>query len=284
MGLNVRGRNVADIDIQGVTLHPIVGSYELIFLLRLDIFPDENGSRATIIGAQVSVAGRDGEPETKLGFARPEEPFEIITRNHKSGGTPSLHLYLQPTQLASLEELRDSGDLTFRLLLTGTGWDEKQSHRVDDEIRYPVSQSDWIKKLRDAGARNTLLLEVPLPLEGDSEEWEDVATDLRRAEEQYRNGDYVSCIGSCRKVMEELGNRSYPEERWPVKALKRFGADDRDDMTKSEREVALWAAIRHYTHPAHHSVSEGGEAEYARTEAQFILILTAGTVDRVRAS
>lgn len=44
------------------------------------------------------------------------------------------------------------------------------------------------------------------------------------------------------------------------------------------REASLWAVLRHYTHQAHHGVSEGGAARYSRAEAQFVLTLTAAAV------
>lgn len=283
MALNVGGRIVADVEIQGVTLRSLVGCYELIFTLKLVIHPDNSDIRASLMGAQVSVARNHSQPESPLGFASPQEPFEMTTRPHITGSTPSLHLQLQPHQIAALESLRDSGDLAFRLLMKGTGWDEKQTHQVGDEISVSVSQSDWVKKLRDAGARNVILLEVPLPLENASEEWQGVVEGLQRAEEQYFNGDYVSCVGSCRLVMEELGNQSGLGQGWNGEALTRL-ASDRKKMTKCEREVALWAAAKHYADQAHHSGSKGGESEYFRSEAQFTLTLAAAAVARVRVS
>ncbi|MYF29884.1 MAG: hypothetical protein F4169_13705 [Gammaproteobacteria bacterium] len=287
MGIDVGLRNVAEVRIQGVTLRSTVGGYEIVFGLMVNILADEissQASQASIIGAQVSVAGREGVPETKLGFARPEGPFDIVTRSHRAKSTPSLHLYLQPAQIAALEALRDRGDLTFRLLLTGTGWEKKQTHRVDDEISHPVSQSDWIKKLREAGARDVMLLEVPLTLRNVSEEWESVAAGLRLAEEQFLNGNYLGCVDTCRTAMQELGSVFFQDKDWADKALAPLAShSDRAKMLKLEREKALFANVRHYTSLAHHGPSEGGELSYARTEAQFLLTLTAAAVARARA-
>ncbi|MEQ9069019.1 MAG: hypothetical protein RLO18_19965, partial [Gimesia chilikensis] len=265
-----------------VTLRPIVGGYELVFGLYVTIHPDETDvRRASIDGARIMLKPSNGGQHS-LGFARPEGPFEIIGRQHQSSMTPSLHLYVQPGQVAAIETLRGTGDLNFELLISGSGTDENGEHQVQGEWRINVARSEWIKKLRDAGARNILILEVPLPLQSLSDEWRDIALGLQRAEEQYRNGDYYSCIGSCRTVIQELGHQRFMVEEWTGEPFDRL-ANDRKGMSKSEREAAIWAVLRHYTHQAHHGPSEGGVPDYSRAEAQFILSLTAASVAHAQA-
>ena len=277
MGLAVGGRQIADTRIQGVSLRPLVGGYELVFGLHVTTYAEEAVlRRASITGARVTVKPSEGEPQA-LGFARPETAFEINCKPFSSLATPNLHLHLQLAQLAALEALRGTGDLVFELLASGIGTDENGDQHVQGDWRITVARSDWIKKLHDAGARNVMLLEIPLPLRSIADEWQEIAAGLRRAEAQYHNGDYHSCIGSCRTVMQELGLYRYKEGGWASGFLERL-ASDRKEMTKSEREGALFAVLRHYTHQAHHGPSEGGVPVYARAEAQFVLSLTAAAV------
>ena len=224
----------------------------------------------------------EGEPQA-LGFARPEAAFEINCKPFKSTATPNLHLHLQPAQLAALEALRGTGDLVFELLALGIGTDENGDQHVQGDWRISVARSDWIKKLRDAGARNVMLLEIPLPLESIADEWHEITAGLQRAEAQYRNGDYHSCIGSCRTVMQELGLQRYGDGKWASEFLEQL-ASDRKGMSKSQREGALFAVLRHYTHQAHHGPSEGGVPAYTRAEAQFVLSLTAAAVAHAQAA
>ena len=49
-------------------------------------------------------------------------------------------------------------------------------------------------------------------------------------------------------------------------------------MTKAERQEAVYAALRHYTHPAHHASDDGAEYSYSRAEAEFTLSATVGAV------
>jgi len=258
-------------------LRPLVGAYELIFSLYVTIHADENALRkAMITGARVTLKGGLGRQES-LGFARPEAPFDIVSKTCGTAMTPSLHLTIQPGQVAAIETLRDTGDLTFELLAIGTGVDKNGEHQIQDKWRIVEPRSEWIKKLHEAGARNVLLLEVPLPIGDVLEGWEDIASGLKRAEDQYRNGDYHSCIGSCRTVIQELGYFRYKIEEWAGEPLRRLSSD-RKGMTKGEREAALWAVLRHYTHQAHHGPSEGGVPDYSRADAHFVLSLTAAAV------
>ena len=283
MGLTVGSWNIADAAVQGVTLRPLVGCYELVFGLKLAIRAHTDGvRRASIAGARITVTTSEGEARA-LGFARPEQPFEIACRSFSSTATPSLHLRLQPGQLAALETLRGTGDLSFELLASGNGADENGEQFVQGDWRVRVSRSDWIEQLRSAGARNVMLLEVPLPLGGDSDHWQEFETALGRAEELYRNGDYHGCIGACRTAAEELGLRRCGNGRWADRALDRLASADRKKMSKDEREAALYAVLRHYTHQAHHGPGEGGVPAYTRAEAQFVLSVTAAAAAHARA-
>ena len=133
------------------------------------------------------------------------------------------------------------------------------------------------------GARDIMLLEVSLPLASASEDWSEVRTTLIRAEGQFRNGDYTGCIASCRTVIEELGHRVYGERDWAPGALDKLAAG-RKAMAKDERESALWATVRHYAHMAHHIPGEGGETDFSRPDAQWILRMTVATVAHCEAA
>ena len=205
VGLTVGSWQIADPRVQGVTLRPMVGGFELVFGLRVPIRAVENVvRRVSVAGARVTVRSDDGDLHN-LGFARPETPFYISSTSGGSTESHDLYLYLQPGQLAALDALRGTDDLSFEFAACGTGSNKNGPAYVVGDWRHRVSRSDWIGQLRAAGARDVLLLEVPLPLSDAAGRWRLVAASLQRAEEQYRNGDYHSCVGSCRTAIEELG-------------------------------------------------------------------------------
>ena len=49
-------------------------------------------------------------------------------------------------------------------------------------------------------------------------------------------------------------------------------------MTKPQREEAVYAALRHYAHLAHHAVGDSGETSYTRAEAEIVLSTTVAAV------
>ena len=188
-----------------------------------------------------------------MGFARSDEAFEVVCRDFVSTRTPTLRVCLQPNQVAALETLRDAGDLTFDLLFAGTATDHHGNQHVNGDCPIRVPRSEWLETLRGAGVRNVMLLEVPLPFEGVSEDWREVASNLQRAEEEYGNGNYRGCIASCRIAIDELGKLR--DIKWRS-ALSRLAEDQARGMSKSQREEGLYAVscgttrIRHTTRRA----------------------------------
>ncbi len=279
MGLAVGSWQIADPEVQSWSLRPTVGGYELVFGLRVPIRTAENvDRRAFVAGTRVTVRPNEGEAQ-KLGFARPERPIEVASTSKRSPESHDLYLSLQPGQLAALETLRGKGDLSFEFEASGTGLDEHGEQYVLGNWRHRVPRSDWIAQLRAAGARNVLLLEVPIPLRDTVDGWRNMATSLQRAENSYRDGDYHGCIGSCRTVLEELWRYRYGDGQWASRALVPLASRaTRDDMDQAAREAAVYAVLRHYTHQAHHGPSEGGIHAYTRAEAQFVLGLAAAAM------
>ena len=280
MAINVGTRQLAEAQIQSVGLVSLIGAYELVFAIRLNVAADpEAQCSANIVGARVTASSNDAQSGL-LGFARPEQPFDVVCRPDAHPASHTLHLHLHPGQLAALEALRGAGDVLFDLLIQGSGRDAGAEVRpFQDQWRYRVPRSDWIDKLREAGARDILLLEVPLALIDADAGLASLREPLQEAESHLRNGDYNASIGSCRIVMEEVGGHVHGPEGWHAKALDRFRSD-RKTMTKPEREDGIWAALTHYAHLAHHGPAEGGSQNSTRSEAQFLLSLVGACVAR----
>lgn len=277
MSITVNSRIVAEARIQGVMLRPVVGAYELLFGIDIAVNPQaEHPRRVSIIGARVNLRTDHGGVQ-QMGFARPESSFVITQYTHANRITHGLVLPLQSGQLAAIERARDAGDLTFELLAAGVGWEQNVEQAVQDDWRVQIPRSDWLQKLRSAGARDILLLEVPLPLVDRPKEWGAITKDMQRAEKHFRDGEYHACVSSCRIVLDELGNMKFGAGDWAKPLLERL-CKDRTGMTGGEREAAVWASVRHYAHLAHHGPSDGGVPHYSRAEAQLVLTLVASLV------
>lgn len=285
MVLTVDSWIFADARIQGVTLHPVIGAYELRFGLFIVVSADAGSEhcRAVIDGARVGI-GSGGGHQVDLGFARSDRRLEIETGPHQQRTAATLSLALQPGQLAAIERLRGTDDLHFKLEVTGTGSGRTGAGPVHDVLQCRVPRSEWIEKLGAAKALDILLLEVPLAFPEGSDGWTNISEQLRRAESRFRDGDYHACVSACRVVVEELGHQVFGRNDWDGPALGRLSAKDRREMSRSEREAAMLGSVRHYTNQAHHGPSEGGEVNYSRADAQHILTLVASFFAHARSN
>ncbi len=281
MSLCVNSVIVAEVATQNVTLQPILGAYELGFGLAVSIHQArERAYEVSLRNARVTVTGANNEPQV-LGWAWPERTFSVRQKDSSSRNTPQFLLTLQPAQLKGIEELRGISDLKFELHANGIGYDQNGEAPVEDTWQFVVPRSKWIEQLGRANARDILLLEVPLPFPDAADETAKIGHIFKNAEEQFRGGNYTGAVAEIRKFVEALGKWRFEQEHWAGKSLSQLATkNEREAMSKHERETALWATIRHYTHPAHHVDSDGSTSEFSRSEAKLILTLVAALFAR----
>lgn len=271
MHLTVNSALVAKVDAASVVLKPLLGGYELGFLLTITPTPVMNERRWVALECgRVAVRGNAGDLRP-LGVARPDARLLIAQTANGHGVRAVLTMPLQAVQLAKLEDIRDGGGLAFEVALAGDGGVtgiEGASSPVGETLRLQTAQSDWIAQLHAAGFVDIILLEAALP-HGSAG-----SLSLQRAQRHFLNGEYSACVAECRQLVEELGLTRSGDNAWASHARKAL-QEDRKGMTKQAREDVLLAAIQHYAHQAHHPVSDGGVAHYSREEAKFILHLSA---------
>lgn len=279
MDVTVNGWTVLRAAHPQLHLQRIAGAHELVLRFEAQIIPAERTPRnLAIYGAKISMQGNGGSLD--LGYARLDAPFHAKQGLREMGATLTFALPLHPPQLSAIEELRAESDLSLYLAPCGIGGDGSVTNPLYEKWGIPVPRSRWLEMLRDARALDVLLLEIPMPV-GEVPAWaKAVRDDLTRAQRHFHMGEYVDCVGSCRRVLDELGKRSHGD-RWSGPLLGSLAnRDTRDAMTKQEREQAIQATIRHFTHLAHHSESDGG-VFYDRAEAKLALSLTAAITARM---
>lgn len=201
-------------------------------------------------------------------------PLHLEPGKYSFSTQSAFSLQLTPHQLTAIEELREASDVDFELTANGRGWTAEYQQSVSDTWGFNVPRSKWIAKLNEAGYSETLMLEISMPTGAISEAWKAATLALKRAHEKFNNGDYLGCISDCRLVVEEIGARESGNSNWANAALQIL-AGSKKAMNREGRLLAVLAAIRNYAHMAHHSEREGGETEFTRSEAKFILALTA---------
>lgn len=280
MALTVGLYQIANTSFDYVAISPVIGGYDLIFGFKIEPLRslDRSSRKADLHGAHCMVKASSGK-EKKLGYARFDVPVSILADTHTVSAIQSaeLRLSLSPQQLAALDEHREGGNLSFDLTPAGHGQGQAGQHLIQDNWRRDVTASEWIQKLRESGAADTLLLEVPLTWSPKSKKAASAGQHLKKAQGHFYHGDYSSCVATCRLVVEELYGKA-PASR-PTNADGQ--TKGRREYNKSEREIELVEAARNYANPAHHAENEGGEVAYTRSEARFLLTICAAIAARV---
>jgi len=66
-----------------------------------------------------------------------------------------------------------------------------------------------------------------------------------------------------------------------VAEAKKLRVEDKDKLTKEQRELLLFSALKDYTELAHHPTADNKYQEFTRTEALMILGTTYGVLASV---
>lgn len=265
----------AHAEIKPVGLHSVLGGFELIFGLQLKTVTPDPKYWAKLHSAAVQVAGIEGR-FARLGQARPSAPVQIQTTPNSLTSTCELRLSLTANQVAEIEELRASGDLQIKLVISGEGGPTGHPERAESvytELLVRVPQSSWIHELASAKAMDTLLLEVPMPFVNAASSQRGMVAALRTAQRLFTEGNYSESVARCRTALEAMAILAGRGERWAGPVLDSL-KEKRSEMTKDQRELVLEAALLHFTHLGAHP----NEVEICRRDAKLALSLTASVL------
>jgi len=261
---------IANVDVQAVQLHPILGGYEIWLPVSFDTdAPRENAKPrwARIFSARVSLA-KQGHNPREVGTAFLDQPVVIDQAQRSFPQLVLFKLPLQPYQLSILEEYRNGGDFQVELILSMTGGEAGRAYGTPEQqtIKKTVPQSDWVAQLNGAKALNIVIVEIPIPMVDPSHEQSAIFRHIAHARKHLVEGNFKECVAECRQLAEEIGGQD-------LGAVKGMLCTDKESMGKQERVRAILWALQHFTHLAAHSASRGGIADYTRSDASLILSL-----------
>lgn len=277
MSLTVSGQTMADVQIINISLRPIVGAYELLFMLSGISIVMPNRAQANqywmaVHSAEVTVTPTNGNKLT-LGTARPNQPLRIQLGEHQMRIQAELKLMLYPHQLSSIEEQRNNGDLHFEMAVNGEGGFGSNRYTTHDAFSKPLPRSDWIAYLRSARVLDIMLIEVPMPITDVPSNVLKMAEHLKLAQKLFVEGNYSQSVAECRHVIELVRGGSLDQPPWTDLLKMLTTKEQREVMTKEQRESVIYAAVRHYTHNAHHPGAVSGTDQFSRSEAKLALTL-----------
>lgn len=280
MSLTIRQTIIANINVSNIFFRPMIGGVEMYVYLEGEFFEQRDVPFAAMIAGADLKVGPSRDAKKTLGVARPVKPFHYDSKDFRQSIHNEFLLPLDRVQVEELEQLRDGQDLMIEVCLRGLGVLNGGRETLEERLNHRVGASDWVDRLRQSGAYESLVVEAPLPIGNNSDEWTRISDAIRSAESHFRGGQYRACIGDCRTALEcanDIGSERISSLGWSTLTDR----GKREEMNKQQREEFLKKAVFHYTHLAHHGgVGEDWET-FSRAEARMILAMTASLISRL---
>ena len=175
----------------------------------------------------------------------------------------AFEMVLSREQINALEAYRQEKDLKLNLglrALVASGDELLPSFDCTDII---VPREQWLNALKNAGYRNTLLFEVPLPATSDG-----LASLISKAQEFIETGHYKDAVMQCRHIVEQVESLR-EDKQASVSANKIAHSGERREMSPVDRLLSLREQLKNICQLGAH-----GTEEFTRSQAKAVLGMT----------
>lgn len=279
MGLTYKSRTIADAKVLDIFGVQGVGCYQLNFSLEFNLPNWEPADGKAVLGnlrADISV-GANRENLKRIGYALPETPLPLETKEITQRQCIQFLLNLSEQQLFALEALRNGGGLYFRVTVSGEARGERDSQWAREDFLYEATISDWARVLQQLDYADILVIGVELPKAELGHKLRPVTKLIRDAHGDLLGGRYDSVVARCRQALEGV-RKVLGQQDKSAGALEKFCKAARKTMTKHERELLVREAAYHYAHLAHHVDLTGAQQSYSRGDAMFLLAVASAAI------
>lgn len=236
------------------------GGYAFTFVLR----GGRQACEVTISIFDISMSLSLSNPIRPLMVSVPSSN-QVIQCHNFPGNDEQIHFeaILTKEQVNALEEHRQEGDLILNLglrALTSSGDSLLSSFDVEDVV---IPREHWLNALRNAGYRQTLLFEVPLPFAS-----ENLTDNLSRAQEFIETGHYKDAVMQCRHIVEQI-ELMRGDKKKSGAANTKAHSNERRDMSSIERLLSLREQLKNICQLGAH-----GSEDFTRSQARVVLGIT----------
>jgi hypothetical protein len=281
MPINYESLQIGEVRAGQVTAVPGLGASLLRFTIIWSMHPKRDHIYS-VFGTylRISLAAEGRKDSLYLGHAMPEVAWTDETRPGIPVDRPLMyHLTLHADQLLALEQLRQGRGVQFVPDLRGNSHGPHGIRQIDSSLNVIVTQSDWVRIVREANANDILLVGVEIPIHAESSAIATALGYVRRAHEFLLRGEDNSAVAECRRALESVW-KSRGLEELARNARKAFSAnmDTRQAMSKRDRQLALGEALINLAHPAHHAREPGNAEDFSRADAALAVASTAALI------
>lgn len=236
-----------------------LGGYAFIFTLKGNRSPIEPSVTILNLSFSLSTANQ----EKLIASLIPSSTQLIQCGQYPNTEQLSFEVLFTKEQINSLEEYRQEKDLrlSFGLrAITSSNGQVWPSFEISDVT---IQRESWLVALRDAGFRQTILFEVPLP-EMDKE----LDSLVSKAQEFIEIGHYKDAVMQCRHIIEAI-EIFRGDKKLSGAANEKAHGIGRKDMTSIERMLSLREQIKNVCQLGAH-----GSESFTRSQAKAVLGMT----------
>lgn len=197
------------------------------------------------------------------------------------------------TEILEYIENQRNGNIAFEVAIKGAGiikseyrvgdknvflLNEIHTFRNDIDVRFIISQSEWIVKiLAQLKYKAFKLIEVPLSHKFLKEAYSEIVNEFDKAEIYFKQNDYNKCIAHCRNTMDALKRnlkkiKDNTESESNFEWLKKISTSTFawiDSLNKGTSELAS---------KTHHS---GNKTNFTKYEAESIYLVVLGLMNYI---
>lgn len=294
MGLRYEMYEIATIRRQSFSGEKGLGRYvRLVFGVEIGLIatPKENNVGAPILDAEpVALHSVNASVTVKtpqhsgihVGRAYTKAPVHAVTCAYNRQNHLALFVDLAPEQVEALEEIRGGqGGLEFTLAINAVTERRGNRTEADDALTFAVNQSDWLKVLEQIGYGRFFLFEIPFPAAASEDT--DYGTQLRKAHEHARLGQYDEAVSDCRAALacyskaKDISSTITQSEHafCGKKNETQTNAEaPRNAMLKEARFLFLYRAAKHLTDTPSHPEGKPPQP-FTRSQAISVLAVVA---------
>jgi hypothetical protein len=264
-------RILADVEFKGLHGRAVVGAYGACFSIGLHVkdWDTERAPQVLLVHAPVLL-----QSGLLVGLAVPETAVPISLGSNGYSTALLFDLIITGGALEIIERHRAGGDIVLILKLRSVITRDGDRVQGQDDVICRISQSDWLRFLRECGYGRSMLFEIPLSTDN-TKALPSAQKDLARARQYLLQGHYQEVIGTCRRVLEAITEELGQQDE--LHSAKKLFVEKRESLTICQRELLLRQAAINYAHLAHHADGRP-DASFDRSDATMILGITASLV------
>lgn len=257
--IRCNGNYIVDFDQFFVHGREAAGGYGLVFSMR----GNRQACQNTMVIFDLSLSISLADTRKPLAQSIPSSSRLIKCHNFTSSEQVFFEAVFTKEQISAIEDYRQEKDLKLQfglraLIATGDEWFSDQ-----DLADVTLTREQWLDALRNAGYRNTMLFEVPVPTVPDG-----LALVISKAQEFIEIGHYRDAVMQCRHLIEQV-ETIREDKKSSGTANNMAHGQNRRDMTAVQRLLSLREQLKNICQLGAH-----GSEEFTRSQAKTVLGMT----------